>query len=342
MSEKILVIHQGALGDVILSFPALLALKEERGACLAILCKDQVGKVACDLEVVTGHFPVESARFCGLFAKDMPHDMQAFIDHYDTTVVIGFSDDMSHRIRQHHRGRTYRITPRPPSGEEVHVARHITRQLEIKGLLRNSGDWGVRHGERGIWESKMEGGKSKIGARVSSLRHRRIEDNLSLQERDPILIHPGAGSRRKRWTVDNFIAVAGGIRDMNGERVVFLLGPAESDLLPVIKKRVEGKFQIHQLRDLSEVMTFMKAATCFIGNDSGLAHLAAMMGVPTVAIFGPSSPKRWRPLGKTVKVLRGAPDCAPCFEIAKTNCDEPQCLSGVSVDMVLAAAKAVA
>ena len=182
MREKILVIHQGALGDVILSFPALLALKEERGACLAMLCQDQVGKVACDLEVVTGHFPVESARFCGLFAKDMPHDMKAFIDHYDTTVLIGFSDDMSHCIRQYHGGRTYRITPRPPSGEEVHVARHITRQLEIKGLLSNSGDWGVRQGERGKGESKMDVGKSKIGARVSSLRHRRIEDSLSLQE----------------------------------------------------------------------------------------------------------------------------------------------------------------
>ena len=307
-----------------------------------MLCQDEVGKVACDLKVVTGHFPVESARFCGLFAKEMPHDMQAFIDHYDTTVLIGFSDDMGRCISEHHRGRSCRITPRPPSGEEVHVASHITRQLEIKGLLTKSGDWDVRHGEQGRWESKMEVGKWKIGARVSSLQHQRFEDSLGLQEQGPMLIHPGTGSRRKRWAVDNFIAVARNMREMNGEKVVFLLGPAESDLLPAIKKRVEGRFQIHQLRHLSEVMTFMKAAACFIGNDSGLAHLAAIMGVPTVAIFGPSSPKRWRPLGKAVTVLRGAADCAPCFEIAKTNCDEPLCLSGVSVDMVLEAAKAVA
>jgi len=342
MREKILVIHQGALGDVILSFPALLALKEERGACLAMLCKDQIGKVACDLGVATVHFPVERARFSGLFAKDTPLDMQAFIDDYDAAVLIGFSDDMSRRIRQHHRGRTYRIAPRPPSGEEVHVAGHIRRQLEIKGLLRNSDDWGVRHGERETWASRTKVGKGKIGARASSLRHGPVEDSLSLREQDPILIHPGAGSRRKRWSVNNFIALAGAVTEMNGEKAVFLLGPAESDLLPVIKKRVEGKFQIHQLQDLSAAMTFMKAAKCFIGNDSGLAHLAAMMGVPTVAIFGPSSPKRWRPVGKAVKVLRGAPDCAPCFETGKTNCHEPQCLRGVSVDMVLEAAKAVA
>lgn len=335
MSEKILVIHQGALGDVILSFPALVALNREREARLAILCKDQVGQVACDLRVVATHFALESARFCGLFAKDMPHGMKAFLDHYDRIVLIGFSDDMSHHIRQHHRGQTYRITPRPSAEKEIHVADHITRHMQANGLLRNSNDWGIR-------ELKIEDRRSKIRARVSSLWHPVIEKTPSLREQDVVLIHPGAGSRRKRWAVDNFMTVAHAMRDMRGAQVIFLTGPAESDLLPLVKKQAQGQFQIHQIEDLSEVMTFMRAARCFIGNDSGLAHLAAIMGVPTVAIFGPSSPRRWAPLGKAVKVLRGASDCAPCFEIAKANCDAPQCLTGVSVDMVLDAAKQLA
>jgi ADP-heptose:LPS heptosyltransferase len=157
-----------------------------------------------------------------------------------------------------------------------------------------------------------------------------------------MLIHPGAGSRRKRWGANRFMAVAGAMREISGEKVVFLLGPAESDLLPVLQKGVEGRGEICQLQDLMEVMTLMKAATGFIGNDSGLAHLAAIMGVPTVAIFGPSSPTRWHPLGRAVRVVRGAADCAPCFEISESNCDEPQCLRGVSVDRVLEAAKALA
>jgi heptosyltransferase-3 len=332
MSEEILVIHPGALGDVLLSFPALVALKGKRGTRLAMLCKDQVGKVACDLQVAAVHFPVESARFCGLFAKEMSHDMKAFIDCYDTIVSIGFSEDISHHIGQHHRGRTYGITPRPPAGEEVHVAGHITRQFEIKGLLRKSGD--CRR-----WEAKTEDGKSDVGARVSSSGHPGMEETKGLREKDLVLIHPGAGSPRKRWALDNFMTVALAMRDRNSANVVFLLGPAESDLLPLVKKQVEGKCPIHAIEDLSEVVALMKATRCFIGNDSGLAHLAAMMGVPTVAIFGPSSPKRWRPLGKAVKVLRGVADCAPCFETEKANCDAPQCLSGVSLDRVLEAAK---
>jgi hypothetical protein len=288
--------------------------------------------VACDLQVATVHFPVESARFCGLFANKMSHDMKTFVDSYDTIVLIGFSEDMRHHVGQHHIGRTYGITPRPPAGDEVHVAGHITRQFEIKGLLRNSSD--CRR-----WEAKTEDGKSDIGARVSSSGHPGMEESKDLREKDLVLIHPGAGSPRKRWPLDNFMTVACAMRDRHGANVVVLVGPAESDLLPLVKKQVDGKCPVHGTEDLSEVVALMKTTRCFIGNDSGLAHLAAMMDVPTVAIFGPSSPNRWRPLGKAVKVLRGVADCAPCFETEKANCDAPQCLSGVSVDRVLVAAK---
>jgi heptosyltransferase-3 len=318
MCEEILVIHQGALGDVLLSLPALLALKRERQARLAMLCQDQIGRVARDLQVAAVHFPVESARFCGLFAGEMSHDIRTFIDHYDAIVSFGFSDDMRHHMGRHHRGRTYRISPRPPAGEEAHVAGHIRRQFEAEGLLR-------KRGHCRMWEAATQDGER--------------EESKGLRQRDLVLIHPGAGSPRKRWALDNFMKVAWALRDGHGANVVFLLGPAECDLLPLVKKRAEARRPIYAVQDLSEVMALMKNTSCFIGNDSGLAHLAAMMGLPTVAIFGPSSPKRWRPLGGVVKVLRGVEDCPACFETEKANCRTPRCLSGVSVARVLAAAK---
>ncbi len=146
--------------------------------------------------------------------------------------------------------------------------------------------------------------------------------------------------------------------------MAFLVGIAEQDLLMSIKKRAaKGKLSMGQsvelwdnlpqgncaghsggylyffIQDLSEVLALMKASSFFIGNDSGLTHLAAYMGVATVAVFGPSSPMRWTPMGDSVKLLRGTQDCLPCFEIAKDNCDDPQCLSGVSVNMVLDAVR---
>ena len=297
------------MGDVILSFPALRCLKQEKNASVTLLCKDQVGRIACELSVVRTHLPIESACFASLFSRDMNAAAKEFISLFDTVVLISFSDEMEDQIRKNNGRQTYRITPRPPAEEETHVAIHIMKQMQEKGVLTDSKD---------------------------------IAFHANCPNENLLLIHPGAGSQRKRWALDNFIELAGAMRHMNGAKVVFLLGPAESDLQPFVKKRMEGAFQIHQIEDLSEVMAFLKAARCFIGNDSGLAHLAAIMGVPTVTIFGPSSPKRWAPLGNAVRVLRGASDCAPCFETEKANCDEPQCLSGVSVDMVVDAAKELA
>ncbi|MCK4728100.1 MAG: glycosyltransferase family 9 protein, partial [Desulfobacterales bacterium] len=174
--------------------------------------------------------------------------------------------------------------------------------------------------------SKIQNPKSKI---------------RNLQEKNLIIMHPGAGSPRKRWPVENFVQVATIIRKMNLGEVVFVVGPAESDLAPFIKARPKGGFRVYEVCDLSHVMVLVQQARCFLGNDSGVTHLAAFMGTPTVAIFGPSSPKRWAPVGRATKVLRGAADCAPCFEMDGVNCKDPQCLSGVSVDMVLDAVREI-
>jgi ADP-heptose:LPS heptosyltransferase len=345
MSKNILVIHQGAVGDVILSFPALRCLKQEKNASVALLCKDQVGRIACELSVARTHLPIESACFAALFSRDMNAAAKEFISLFDTVVLISFSDDMEDQIRKNNGGQTYRITPRPPAEEETHVAIHIMKQMQEKGVLTDSKDIAfhancpVRFSPSNVCTSHIRHHALQTSKWTSIHGVPIVKHTESAQNENLLLIHPGAGSQRKRWAVDNFIALAGVMRHMNGAKVVFLLGPAESDLQHFVKKRMEGAFQIHQIEDLSEVMAFLKAARCFIGNDSGLAHLAAIMGVPTVTIFGPSSPKRWAPLGNAVRVLRGAADCAPCFETEKANCDEPQCLSGVSVDMVLDAAK---
>ena len=317
MNEKILVIHQGALGDVILSFPALRSLKRERDASVALLCKDQVGRMAQESKVVDAHFPVESARFCGLFSSPMSHDVQDFVSDYETIVLIGFSQDMEGTIKQHYGGPVYRITPRPSVEEESHVAVHLIRQLEARGLLRNG-------------ESEIAPKTSCFACPAGDQGKREPPGNL-------LLIHPGAGSKRKRWPLENFIKVAAATRRMGLTEVAFVIGPAETDLLPIVMQRARGEFSVHKVEKLSQVMALMNISKCFVGNDSGLTHLAAFKGVPTVAVFGPSSPKRWWPIGCDTAVLRSDVDCVPCFELAEKNCDNPQCLNGVSVEMVLEA-----
>jgi len=345
LSEKTLIIHQGALGDVILTFPAIQCLKEERNTSVVLLCKDQVGGIARALKIVDGHLPVESARFCALFSRELRHDMKGFLRDYDTIVLVGFSSEMEKGIRENHSGETCRIAPRPPAGEETHVAVHVIKQMQAEGLLRSTGNLRLQIGGFGLCKSgpllrrkgTIQNGKPKSEQRVSLSCQGAIDERESRQPENILVIHPGSGSRRKEWPLENFIEVAVALSRRSPENVTLLIGPAEKNFLSLVREEAMGRFPIYEVEALAQVMTLMGSSRCFVGNDSGLTHMAAFMGVPTVAIFGPSSPRRWSPVGPRTKVLRGDADCVPCFEMEEANCENPKCLNEVSVEMVLEA-----
>ena len=121
----------------------------------------------------------------------------------------------------------------------------------------------------------------------------------------------------------------------------FLIGPAEEDLAPAIIDHEGGKFGIVRCDNLADLAVRLRSAAGFVGNDSGVSHLAGVLGVPTVVIFGPADPCRWTPLGPRVRILRPAVDCTPCFETLPQNCDgeRPSCLVDTHPEDVLAALK---
>jgi ADP-heptose:LPS heptosyltransferase len=115
----------------------------------------------------------------------------------------------------------------------------------------------------------------------------------------PLLaVHAGAGSPVKRWAPAGFAHVAASWRRAGGE-VVELVGPAEDDLAPLASvRRAVG----WPLRD---VVALLASARAFVGNDSGIAHLAAAAGTPAVVVFGPTAARRWAPLGADVTCVQG-------------------------------------
>src|SRR5262249_45298869 len=118
-----------------------------------------------------------------------------------------------------------------------------------------------------------------------------------------VFIHPGSGSRAKCWPLENFIHVGQALSDQD-HRVVFCIGEAECERWPADAiDRISDAAVL--LRDLSleQLAISIAAADLYIGNDSGVTHLAAAVGTPTVAVFGPTSPALWRPLGPRVEVV---------------------------------------
>lgn len=138
-----------------------------------------------------------------------------------------------------------------------------------------------------------------------------IESHLGSRER-PLAVHPGSGGRRKCWPAERFAEAAAGW----GRPLVLLEGPADREAAEAFLAAVHGPAVTRAAGlDLSLVASLISACAAFLGNDSGVSHLAAALGVPTVAVFGPTDPAVWAPRGRDVRVVGGgAMRCWPSVE----------------------------
>ncbi len=128
---------------------------------------------------------------------------------------------------------------------------------------------------------------------------------LNIHPTDPtnqafIVVHPGSGSPRKNWSLEHFKAIAEYL-EQQGHKVHWCFGPAEETMkVPSMAERLNAS-------SLVELAFILQQAALYIGNDSGITHLAAAVGCRTVAIFGPTDLRVWAPRGGHVRVVQGNP-----------------------------------
>jgi heptosyltransferase-2 len=115
-----------------------------------------------------------------------------------------------------------------------------------------------------------------------------------------LAIHPGSGSPQKNWPADRFAALAE--RLTSGRPLLLVEGPADAEAAGPTSRLPSAV----RARDLPpRVLGAMLARSgLYVGNDSGVSHLAAAWGAPVLALFGPTDPAQWAPVGPRVKVLR--------------------------------------
>ena len=114
---------------------------------------------------------------------------------------------------------------------------------------------------------------------------------------DATVIHPGSGSPSKNWPRERFLALGRALHHA-GHRILWIEGPAEGD------DPVPAEFIVVRRPSLEALAATLAAARVFVGNDSGVSHLAGAVGAPTLAIFGPTAPHIWRPDGRRVQTVR--------------------------------------
>lgn len=168
-----------------------------------------------------------------------------------------------------------------------------------------------------------------------------------------VALHLGSGSAApfKRWPIERFVTLAGLIRAWV-RRVRFVLTgmPYEGDLVEQFCGLFRGSaLDASALGSVEKTAAVLTQCDLLVSNDTGVMHLGAAVGTPTVGIFGPETPLRYCPIGHraTAVYAKGVP-CSPCFDMhrlrAPLGCANPEkmlCLRGVSVEDVLDAARRV-
>jgi lipopolysaccharide heptosyltransferase II len=151
------------------------------------------------------------------------------------------------------------------------------------------------------------------------------------------LIHPAAAFETKQWATRNFARVAEDLSE-RGFQSVCVAAPNERQ---VVERLVENSSaSVRAFTDLSlpEVTALAARSRLFVGNDSGIAHIAAAVGVPSVVIFGSSNVAHWRPWTKApAEVVREELPCQPCPGYTCSEFDAPECIRRVTIERVTAA-----
>src|SRR5262249_23700305 len=126
------------------------------------------------------------------------------------------------------------------------------------------------------------------------------------QNQKPLLgFHPGSGSSAKNWPLGCWNDFLQRIASKFG-RLLLIGGEADDEVVRAIQLRWRGPpFETAIRRNLWELARTLSRCSIFVGHDTGVTHLAAAVQTPTVALFGPTSPDVWRPLGEHVEIIQG-------------------------------------
>lgn len=268
------VVHHGGLGDGVLIWPLLRALS--RRGPVALACRWSGAKLAGawieGVEAVDG----ESAEFSRLFvggaaveAGDALRARFAAADRVVSFVSSGRDAWAANVEALAPRAARCHVRSRPASEDPPEpIARFHERQLADQGLVYEPMDPPLR----------------------------RAVDA-------PVVLHPGSGGTEKCWPIERWEALAGALEGI-GRPIAVALGEAELERWPEgRRKRWAGRYDCYMPATPLELSRVIAGASVYVGNDAGPTHLAAQLGVATVALFGPTDPRVWGPRGPAVTII---------------------------------------
>jgi heptosyltransferase-2/heptosyltransferase-3 len=155
------------------------------------------------------------------------------------------------------------------------------------------------------------------------------------------VIHPAAAFDTKQWATERFARVAESLVS-RGLAIVAITASKETNVANALRQHMTTPVKLFTDLSLPEVTALLSRARLFVGNDSGIAHMAAAVGTPSVVIFGSSNTAHWRPWAEApAEVVVEEMDCQPCHGYFCEKFEEPECIKRVSVERVVSAIERV-
>ncbi|MGZ8393276.1 MAG: glycosyltransferase family 9 protein [Nitrospira sp.] len=307
----VLVVHPGAIGDVLLARPALSLLRRQFPQHeIALLAGAAVGLILRDSGEIDRVFPLESTCLAELFAgSDSVH--LAFKRWLNTCdLAVAWLQDRDGAIADTLRDLgVQRVCVQSPSSPDLLSEHQAARYLEVlEGKIVSK----VNCNPLVPSASAREHGRQILQAL-----------NRSMQQ-CLVVIHPGSGSIHKCMEASCFAPVIAWL-DREKAFPVLLEGPSDGECVARVRRVLRVSVPVIRDRELSSSAAVLSHADIYLGHDSGMTHLAAALSIPTIACFGPTSPRRWAPLGHRVSILTGEPCRCPDWTSVEC-CQEKVCL----------------
>jgi heptosyltransferase III len=282
---RILIIRPGAIGDALLAFPVLNALREHyAGAHITLVSNAQVLPLALASGVVDETFDFQEIQWSELFSSSGIRTPSLRELLQQTSFAVCWLRDpdglIEHNLKMTGVKHFIIVPGRPSEGERIHIVNYLAHSVGLPDVRAQF--------------------SMSLSMQVANPVSKATTNNL-------VAIHPGSGAAQKCWPASRFANVIERLWKCN-RSVLMLAGPADTACVRELLLQLSSPTSPELFKKLTnapllEVARRLLQCGCYLGNDSGITHLAAMLGVPTIAIFGPTDPAIWRPVGPAVKVI---------------------------------------
>jgi len=299
MNPRILVIRGGAIGDFVLTLPAIRLLRENfPNAHLEILGYKHIVALAEGRYYADATRSIEYGGLSRFFipGTELPRDLVEYFASFQQIISYLYDPDRFFEANLRRAGVRYFIHGSPKLDDSAHAAQQLAQPLESLALYLE---------DKAPVLFPSEDDRRFAAAFIDRAFPGPGHDNGPL-----IAIHPGSGGERKNWPAAQWAMLGDTLFDLvPSARVLLVGGEADHAQLAHLSQQWRSR-GVHAALDvpLPELAAILQRVRLFLGHDSGISHIAAAAGAPSLLLFGPTDPDIWAPLAGAVKIVRAPGD----------------------------------